>query len=222
VKLGTGIWLIGGYVWILIGVSVFAYNAYKAVRNMAGPRMHNLSMMLLALYPLGVGCKISLTGPEFVRYHLSDIGFPVFLGYVFYGHFRAGYEKRNNAQLDALPVHEDMAIALRHRRGTLIVALVASYLYEIGTGLLYRTHPAVKVQLVGSFDWWDVAYYTLGAACGYLLLRRWQYWVDYVRTAYQAQQEAAEAEKRAERRRRRQTRQPRSVTRRGRRRKHGR
>jgi hypothetical protein len=171
-EMGTGYWLVAGYVMLAVGSVMFLLNGYRAVVSLLGRRIDHLTMVLLSLYPMGVGFKAAVIGPEFLRFHLSDIGFSVFVGFVLYSHFRSGFEKNNpNFGRDGLA---DTAQALRHRKVTLVIGLIVSYVYESLTGLLYSLRPDMEVKLVGKFDWWDIVDYTLGAALCYLLLVIWQ------------------------------------------------
>ncbi len=171
-ELGTGYWLIAGCVMLVGGLLMLAYSGFKAVTaKRYSDRMESLLLVLMALYPIGVGFKSAVIGPEFVRFHLSDIGFPVFIGYTLYHHFRSGFTKNNpDIGKDALA---DTAQALRHRKGTLAVALVLSYLYEVSTGWLYSLRPDLEPWLVGTFDWWDIVNYTLGATLAYTVMQLW-------------------------------------------------
>ncbi len=171
---GTGFLLYAGYGVLVIGAVMFLYNGYKALRSPFGKRMYRLTWVLLALYPLGVACKGIAFGPLFFRYHLSDIGFPVFVATVLFRHFRMSFEK-GNATLG----HNDMADLaqwLRQYRVALIIGLVVSYSYEGFCGLLWHLKPDVMAEagLIGDFDWDDIANYTLGAAVCYWLLTVWR------------------------------------------------
>jgi hypothetical protein len=189
-QLGTGYWLWAGIAMLAVGSGMLAWGAYKAAVSPFGRRIDHLTWVLLALYPIGVGFKAAVIGPEFLRFHLSDIGFPVAIGHMLYGRFRSGFEK-NNDELGK-DLLADTAQALRHRRGTLIVALLLSYAYEGFTELLYSLRPDLDAWLVGKFDWWDIANYTLGAALCYLLLTIWGRKV----TEAQASEQALAAERR--------------------------
>lgn len=210
-QMGTGYWLWAGLGLLVIGLGMFLWNGFKAIGSPTGPRINRLTWTLLALYPMGVGFKSAAIGPEFLRFHLSDIGFPVFVGYTMYHHFRLGFEK-NNPQLghDALA---DMAQKLRHRKVALAVGLIVSYGYEVFTGFLYGLRPDMEPWLVGDFDWWDIVNYTLGAALCYLLLRFWAQKLAAAQVEQAALEAAADEERR--RQRRQQRRQPRRRGRRG-------
>ncbi len=213
-QMGTGYWLVAGYVLLAFGSGMFLWNGYKAIASPFGRRIDRLTMVLLALYPMGVGFKASVTGPEFLRWHLSDIGFPVFVGFVLYQHFRSGFEK-NNPDLGK-DVLADTAQALRHRKALLVIGLLISYAYETFTGMLYRLRPDMKAELVGKFDWWDIVNYTLGAALCYGLLVIWQIAVSRVREQRAAEEAATAAERREQQRGQRQ--QPKRQRRKGKRR----
>lgn len=190
-QMGTGFWLVAGAILLALGSGMFLANCYQALVSPFGRRIDHLTMVLLTLYPIGVGFKATLIGPEFLRFHLSDIGFPVFVGFMLYHHFRSGFEK-NNPDLgkDQLA---DMAQELRQRKMASIIGLGVSYAYECFAGLLYRLRPDMEVQLVGDFDWWDIVNYTLGAVLCYMLLVVWQIAVR------NAQQAAAHVQRRKSR-----------------------
>lgn len=190
--MGTGYWLVMGYVLLAAGSAMLVTNAYRAVVSPFGHRIDHLTMVLMALYPLGVGFKASAIGPEFLRFHLSDVGFSVFVGFVLYHHFGSRFTKHPDFGKDKLA---DTAKVLRNRKVTLVIGLIISYAYEGFTGLLYQLNPDMKVELVGDFDWWDIVNYTFGAAVCYMLLTVWQLAVHRAR----ARQAATEAERRKER-----------------------
>jgi hypothetical protein len=195
---------------------MFLWNGYKALVSRFGRRIDHLTMVLLALYPMGVGFKASVTGPEFLRWHLSDIGFPVFVGFVLYQHFRSGFEKDNpDIGKDMLA---DTAQRLRHRKALLVIGLVVSYTYETFTGMLYRLKPNMKAELVGKFDWWDIVNYTFGAALCYSLLVIWQIAVSRAREQRAIEEAAAAAERREQRNQHGQRQQPKRQRRKGKRR----
>ncbi|HKX24594.1 MAG TPA: hypothetical protein VJM46_05115 [Candidatus Saccharimonadales bacterium] len=215
-QLGTGYWLWAGIAMLAFGSGLFLWNALRATVTPFGRRINHLTWVLLALYPMGVGFKSAVIGPEFLRFHLSDIGFPVFVGFTLYHHFRSGFEKNNDRLGKDLLA--DTAQALRHRRVTLVIGLLLSYGYEVFTGLLYSPRPDLEPWLVGAFDWWDIANYTLGAALCYTLLRMWGQRVSVVQTEQAVADAAAEEERRKQRREERQRRQPKRRGRKGRRR----
>lgn len=108
-----------------------------------------------ALYPLGLGAKVAGFGSEFLRWHVADIGFPVIIGYGVLLHLatnRHGYTWRIAQKL-------------------MVVALMMCYAYEVAAGQLV-TRFAQHNQLIGSFDWVDIAAYTIGALAAIACMER--------------------------------------------------
>jgi hypothetical protein len=198
---GSGFLLYAGCALLAIGAAMFLYHGFRAVTAPFGQRIDRLTKVLLALYPLGVGCKAVALGPLFFRYHLSDIGFPVFAAAMF---FHPDEQAPEQSQMDY------MLQWLRHRKITVVIGLVASYGYEAFTGVMWRVQHDVmaEVKLIGNFDWVDMANYTLGAAACYTLLIIWQRRVvvaqaleSYQKATSKATDEAARHSQRPQRQR---------------------
>lgn len=154
--------------------------------SMAIDRMIEL---LTSLYFIGVALKISGLGPDFGRYHLADIGFPVVLiaaAGLFLEYWRR-YEDRSTQLKD---LQSDMKYA-KNRLKLVPVAFGLSVVYELFAAYLHRTSPT-PVLNVGDFDWIDIAMYAFGSAAVALLLA-WK--VKLHRDYFDALRELEEAER---------------------------
>jgi hypothetical protein len=163
-EMGRGYLLIIGWVLLVSGGGMFLFNAIKAVFSPFVGRIMGTTWALAALYPLGLGFKAAVIGPAFLRYHLSDIGFAVAIGYIIYYH----------SEVKSKPENElgTAAQALRLRMKTLVIAYVLSWAYEAFIAALFVLKPSMKGNVpVGDFDWNDIVGYTVGAALCYLLFR---------------------------------------------------
>lgn len=133
-------------------------------------RMEFITYALATLYPMGVGFKLLVLGPQFLRFHLSDFGFPISLGVALGLHAAIRYTSPA-ARGDYVALTERLVAQLSVKRYMLIVALVLSYGYELFEGYFYAgPGKGTEVHLVGSFDWMDMLMYTLGFGVAYLLL----------------------------------------------------
>lgn len=175
---GTKVAFVYGLVAIAIGAAFLLPNMVRVFRSRFGARLNALYMMGVSLYPLGVGCKFAILGPEFLRFHLSDIGFPLAIGFVI-------LLFRTNG-LKSEPSYEHALVVVRYRRTSLLIALTLSYLFEISLGALYTTHRDVKVQMTGNFDPLDMVMYTVGAGFGLVLLEFWRRKIVAEKTVHDA------------------------------------
>src|ERR1044072_9475177 len=116
------------------------------------------------LYVLGGGLKFAVMGPEILRRHLSDVGFPaaISIHVLTRSHYPVSLSSHEQACKDQ--AKHDHQLFLR-----VLIALGLSYAYEIVTGLLYSVSD-MSVKVVGSFDWTDIAVYTIGAGCAVAIL----------------------------------------------------
>jgi hypothetical protein len=211
-KLGTVI----GIALILVGVGMLAWSAVKMFRTLRtrhiGDRLQALYMMVVALYPLGNGFKFAIWGPEFFRFHLTDIGFPAWLGFVLFLHGTI-HDRLADKSTSDVTIEETISL-LRYRRKLLIAGLVMSYAYEIITGVMYWVRSDLPAKYVGSFDLVDMVMYTLGAALGFAVLAYWLRKALVVKASLDAMEQVAQTQERPLRRRT----QPRRTTRSDRRR----
>lgn len=186
-----------GWISLVVGGAAFAYNATQSVRSPNKfERLNHLSTSVALLYPVGMGFKLLQVGPEFARFHLTDIGFPVMLGMGLA--FIVTYVALRNPSLGK---YDRYRVNHRFRMPALLVALLLSYGYEAMVGYVYRSNPGISVSMVGNFDWADMAMYTLGAAIAFWSYRRYgiemeAYIAEDQRQAHEAS-EARRADKRA-------------------------
>jgi hypothetical protein len=161
----------------LYQIARYKKNAYAALNAGIG--------ILVAFYFIGVISKVGEFGPEFVRYHLGDIGFPVATAGILLSisQLRAGPTSRSMSDLERFTYHRDQASGWMK---FIVIGLVLAYAYEIVVpAILYgiADQKGITENLpVGNFDWLDMLAYTLGATlgfiCAFLLKRRMQSGVD--------------------------------------------
>jgi hypothetical protein len=183
-------WRVFGFAIAIGGLVFFIYDAYGAIFHRGGRQRQRLYMTLASLYPVGVGFKVAVIGPEFVRFYLSDIDFSLSLGYVLFERFWHR-SSQHRAELNRLHWTDQSLMILRYRRNALIAALFMSYAYETFVGVFYSLNKDISVQLIGSFDWWDMLMYTLGAGLGIVILDRWRRNIIVFKRQYEEEREAA-------------------------------
>lgn len=121
------------------------------------------AMTVGMLYLIGMGAKLTLIGPDFVRFYVGDIGFPVMTGYVL-GHLASSWTVWRH-------IHDEHAAndaRFKRQMVTLGIALVLSYGYELLVGWAYTSISGTETALVGSFDPIDMLMYTIGAGAAAL------------------------------------------------------
>ena len=175
---GTGYMLWAGYAMVAAGMGIAFANVYQAIKKRKTLHVvrHGL-MVVTSFYPLGVGCKMALWGPEFFRFYLADIGFPLFVGYALY----EWSVQRRDTPVQTKSSHplEEWVTYCRLRRSTLVAGFVISLLFEAAWGVLMWQHPeALELELAGGFDLWDVASYIIGTALGLCMLWVLRGWID--------------------------------------------
>lgn len=144
-----------GFLWMLTKVFLrFRKRHYAEV-------IEQSITLLTWIYAIGVILKMSGLGPEFGRYYLADIGFPVVLIYVasLFLESRLKYEDRSTE--DKL-LRSDMQYA-KNRLKLVPVALGIAICYELLAGYINRSAEA-PVPYIGDFDWIDVLMYIVGSA----------------------------------------------------------
>jgi|GEM_PF-5265477 len=151
-------------IFMVVGLVFFARRVYEAVRDFPGIRMYTYLDMISLLYMIGLGCKFAAIGPEFFRYHLTDIGFPVAIGLLLFSLYERGLIYSEH--FVALDGPNQVLLLTRLKRTFILIALGLSYAYEIGVELMYRARPEATPSLVGRFDWQDMIMYTIGAGLG--------------------------------------------------------
>jgi hypothetical protein len=181
-----------GAVLLVVGLGFMSVSLYKAWKHRGGRRIDQLMEAIASLYPIGLGFKFLMVGPEFFRFHLTDIGFPVSVGLLLFTKYSWSLAK--NPYYQSLDLVDEQRLLQRVRRNFMVLGLLLSYGYETAIGLFYQTHPDKTPMLIGNFDWGDMLMYTLGALAGFSLLFWRHKLLERDVTAYQellsAEQEA--------------------------------
>lgn len=162
-----------------LGYAIFAFLAVYAlvsVWRLVTGRIRGFYPAALQLvrmaYPLGFACKVTIIGPEFVRWHLTDLGFTAAVGYMLYLKFE---DRTPWSPSDKVSQLRFVTLSnLRMRTTMLAVAWVLSVLYELFTMWVYSRKPGAKPFLIGNFDWMDVLMYTVGALVSLVLVHFWR------------------------------------------------
>lgn len=184
-----------GAVLLVIGLGLMSVSLYKAWKHHdGGRRVDQLMEVIASLYPIGLGFKFLMVGPDFLRFHLTDIGFPVSVGLLLFVKYSWGLRKSPYYQ--SLDVVTEQRLLQRIRRNFMVLGLLLSYGYETAIGIFYQLHPDKTPILIGNFDWDDMLMYSLGGLAGFSLL----YWrhklLERDITAYQASLAAEQEAKR--------------------------
>lgn len=172
-NLGLALAVIGA---VLLAASVLLYRTFRQdgwCREISSG-MAAVYLVIL-LYPIGVACKGIEWGPQFMRYHLADVGFPVMIGWAWttFKRSRWSWPVGRNENETRYVQSINWIIAMRMYCS---FALVLSYGYELLEGVLHayvapqfiRTHTHYPL---GGFDWADMACYTLGTIAALLALQ---------------------------------------------------
>lgn len=160
VVIGSGAFLVGGYALLRAGYGI-------ATAPTMYFRLKSLLWATEALYPLGMGFKLTLVGPDFVRFHLADLGFPAILAMILFVPMYRGYIRRG--PLAGETEEEKTLEVLTLRKFAIGMAVILSYAYEIFVGVIYA-HTKMAVTQVGNFDWIDIVAYTLSGTVVYVVL----------------------------------------------------
>lgn len=157
---------------VLVYIAWDVFKLFRFIRrNRRVDALHHGVRLVSDLYMLGVVSKFGEIGPDFLRWHVGDIGFPVTLMLLFtlfadplgkdWFHKSTDIQKVNTL------------ISYTNMRMTFLgVALAISIAYEVFAGQLVNSlngHGLVAVG-IGNFDWIDVAAYVLGASVAFVLL----------------------------------------------------
>jgi hypothetical protein len=98
------------------------------------------------LYIVGVACKFGLVGPDWLRFHLSDVGFPLVIALLLWGMYKKKYSGMSMStmterfKLELQIIHVYMMYA--------VTGFVISVLYEVVTGIMV-TALAANAKPVG-------------------------------------------------------------------------
>lgn len=125
------------------------------------------------LYGIGVSAKFAELGPEFLRWYVGDIGFPVAFMMLL-----TSIAAKNHDELVANKYSSDLECwqSARHlanvRIVTTIVMFGVSVAYEVFAGFIVARIESAGVQNpgIGSFDWLDVVMYAFGSLVAVVIL----------------------------------------------------
>lgn len=196
----------GGLAIAIVSAWFMLSNLARAIVSLRRSRyiwLENIFWVTLWLYGVGAGLKFAGLGPDWVRWHMSDIGFPLFAAMVFSGKVAAQFHWDQSSMSSLECAERAVRFGGVWRRGV-VMGLIASFAYEVLAGttiyVLKKRDPDSKEELgVGGFDLWDIAHYSLGALIGWTL---WNMWLNRAKLWLRAAQEgavAAEAEAKAAR-----------------------
>lgn len=159
-------------------ICYLVYDAYSIRRRLNKENFDHMSRrlswlmfayrLLAALYVIGNGFKFLVIGPQVIRFYLADFGFPAFV----------------SATIGILLLHNVTGMGLstanivkrlapKMLRWVIPSALMLSYTYESFMGYAHAVlGDELQGNPIGTFDWWDILAYTLGAITAYLIMRR--------------------------------------------------
>lgn len=186
------------------------------IRNMAMSssryqRLQHVVMLIEACYGAGVLMKFTEVGPAFIRYHLSDVGFPAMVSRALFWAlmfaYRNVYARKHASRVPESGV-AGMAATVLPRQASVVLAVLVSCAYEVFVGWLYD-RSGLEVKLVGDFDWIDIAAYAIGGAALLVSYREMSKIAVQALEQYRAQ---LEAEQLARQRRRAQLKSDRKKT----------
>lgn len=169
--------LVFGWVLLVASSSILLGLLYAALRNFrrAWFRMiRNLHLAGASLCAIGGGLKFLELGPEWVRFHISDLGFPFAVAYLVCARREGSFWVDAKSRVDSAKATLEVG---RWWRLGMVLALGLSITYEIVSGLVVaelRSRGIGPVAGVGGFDVVDIVCSTVGAALGYLL---WTLWI---------------------------------------------
>lgn len=163
---------IGGWFILAVGLIGGVVMSVKFItkRRYRFDRLTYGYFALMATYPIGLGFKLIGIGPDFVRFHLADIGFPLFAGWITTQFMEMGYMRSAKKYGESADSGHLLQTRVSLMKFGLIAGLLFSYAYESGIGYLY-SRTDVQAQYVGRFDIIDMVMYTLGAGAGFVMLR---------------------------------------------------
>src|SRR4051812_4602931 len=120
-KPGEGFLLLMGISMLGAGAGIFLWNLHKLFSTKLPEKRWECSYYLVfSCYFLGVGCKFSLLGPEFFRFHLSDFGFPSYLALMLFRHSWKNFIRSNGEVLKQHWIEQTLVSLQRHRSVLLV------------------------------------------------------------------------------------------------------
>lgn len=171
-----------GYGYLPVGGTWALVSIYKILRGKYESRGFWIASLVASMYVVGNGFKMLILGPQFLRWHLSDFGFPAFIGFMLSVHGRV--LKHSRSEQITVAMHK-LRVAKNVFRTTCI-AIGLAVCYEVFVGILFRSagdRVDTKQLFVGNFDWLDILAYCVGGTVA-LGAHRWsvKFWqsiVDY-------------------------------------------
>lgn len=150
---------------LVICVVLFIWHVFLIA--IGDKRSLTLMHLGLEMYGIGVLCKVLVIGPEFLRWYIADIGFPIAVGWCL-------------AEISSVLSHRKVAAMSRreytdwvlfNRQFMVVYAGILSIGYEFLTGFLYARSD-LEVSRVGNTDPIDMLMYVVGAATALWFVRR--------------------------------------------------
>lgn len=196
--------LIAMVIGLVMCVMLFVWHVFLiAIGDKRSLTLMNLGV---AMYGIGLICKVLMIGPEFLRWYVADIGFPAAVGLF----LSLGSEVLNRNKVAAMSERDHTDWVLFNRQFMLIYAGILSIGYEFVTGFLYARSD-LEVSSVGSTDPIDILMYVTGVATALWFVRREKRIIQEQRLEEDAQiAKAAEKVKQARHEARKQTQRTRS------------
>jgi hypothetical protein len=147
-----------------LALAVELWQVVQVARYQPPWRLSHIRWALWVLYPLGIALKVGEVGPDWVRWYLADVGFPVVVGWAIAELIMLAHDTTPAKRLsERLRQHVRL---LKVQLVGLAVALLLAVLYELVIGhaaeAVRRTYPDTHVY-AGGFDWIDIACYVLGS-----------------------------------------------------------
>lgn len=156
--------------------------------------------LLVGMYAAGQWFKVAIVGPSFIRWHLSDLGFPVAIAVVILPPLwqLVGVAKSNRALAAEYTPTQANYYRSKLRRRAMPVAVALSYVWELLEGYAYSQNPKeMATSAAGNFDWIDMAAYTLGGGLGFFFAHKVvQLYGQLVDAEAEYERQLAEAERR--------------------------
>ncbi|HEX7483539.1 MAG TPA: hypothetical protein VF281_00140 [Candidatus Saccharimonadales bacterium] len=159
------------YYWIVL--AGFPLTLFVGLKKLIKPndsvvaRPMGLLIVFGSTYPLSLGLKGLVIGPDWIRWHLGDFGFQFFLFLAIITVMRTSMHLNIGVNGMVLEHRERLLrFGISHYRKAFIIGLCMSVAYELFTGFAYARSGVANPLGAGSFDWFDVVVYALGAATG--------------------------------------------------------
>jgi hypothetical protein len=159
------------YYWIVL--AGFPVALFVGLKKLIKPndsvvaRPMGLLIIFGSSYPLSLGLKGLVIGPDWIRWHLGDFGFQFFLFLAITTVMKTTRHLNIGVDGNVLEHRERLLrFGISHYRKAFIIGFCISVAYELFTGLAYARAGVTNPLGAGSFDWFDIVVYALGAAAG--------------------------------------------------------